>query len=190
MKLAHRSKVISSLATVVTIASLFFPFSASAWTTGQNFDFGMCPTPGGQVVASYNDGYHWIAGESFLRWGSDKVYSKGNDNYTQCYCPEVVNTQTPDNTKPGIQSDWLKESNISPAMATALKSTGWIEENGADFGLTNEPYLVLNHLFVCSAICYPPQPKPTTYPKPTWYPTPTQHPSPTWYPPISPKIKH
>lgn len=178
MKLAHKSKIISSLVTVTTLVSMLFPFTASAGRIGQNFDFGPCPTPGGQVVASYDDGYHWIAGESFLRWGSDKVYSKGNDNYTQCYCPEVVNTQTPDTTRLGIQSDWLKESNIPASLAKALKRTGWIEENGADFGLAAEPYLVLNRQFMCTPICYPPQPKPTMHPTPTTYPKPSWFPSP------------
>lgn len=107
--------------------------------------FTECPNPGGTQVASYADGWHWIVGEADLKWGSDSVYGIGNGNYVQCYC------DTAPRSTQGIQTNWLKVGNIKQEQIDFLTPRGWIwVQNGADFGLSPEPYLAKNSRFMCN----------------------------------------
>ena len=112
--------------------------------------FPRCPSPGGTLVVSYSEGWHWIVGDPALKWGSDSVYHIGSNNYVQCYCPLNGNTGQ------GIQTNWLKISNISEDQKNQLLSQGWIlVENGADFGLPQGVYLAKNSFFTCGPECTP-----------------------------------
>lgn len=111
--------------------------------------FPRCPNPGGTLVVSYPEGWHWIVGDPQLKWGSDSVYHIGNNNYVQCYCP--LNGVTDQ----GIQTNWLKVSNITETEKNQLLAQGWIlVGNGADFGLPQGAYLAKNSFFTC-AKCLP-----------------------------------
>lgn len=148
---------------VLFIATLVIPQVASASYSRSphpkpspkvNIKFASCPTPGGTQVAGHPEGWHWIVGESTLRWGSDYVYHQGNTKYVQCYCPL-------DGTKHGIQTNWLPASLVSDEKKADLISKGWILANGSDFGLEPVPFLAQNLDFKCKS----PRPSPT--PKPT-----------------------
>lgn len=116
-------------------------------------EFMSCINPqAGDLKAAYPYGTHWIFGESTLRVGSDYVYSKGNDNYVQCYCP-VDGEKAFNNVNNGIQSNFVKVSNLTDAQKGDLMRAGWRWlANGADFGLKPEPYLVFNAPFSCGKI--------------------------------------
>ena len=112
--------------------------------------FPRCPNPGGTQVAYYAQGWHWIVGEANLKWGSDSVNNIGSGNYVQCFCPLKQESVSLFNSQ-GIQTNWLKVSNITSEQKSLLLSQGWIlVQNGADFGLASEPYLAKNSQFFCS----------------------------------------
>lgn len=108
-----------------------------------------CPNVRGDVVADYNEGWHWIVGNSVLQWGSDKVWHVGSDNYVQCFCPKDKEGFTPSYST-GIQTRWLKVSNIREVKKEKLLSHGWLLwQNGGDFGLASEAYLAQNEPYHC-----------------------------------------
>ncbi len=112
--------------------------------------FRSCPNPGGTQVAYYAQGWHWIVGEANLKWGSDSVNHIGTGNYVQCFCPLKQDSISLSSSQ-GIQTNWLKVSNITHEQKSLLLSQGWIlVQNGADFGLASEPYLAKNSQFFCS----------------------------------------
>lgn len=135
-----------------------------------NIQFQSCrgAGPGGTLHVSYDNGLHWIVGSSTLREGSDYVYSKGNDDYVQCYCP-VGAKNTFDNINNGTQTNWIKVSNLSKEQTGYLLRNGWVwVQNGGDFGLKSEPYLAQNLPFACGQIACntitPAKPMPTLNP--------------------------
>jgi hypothetical protein len=81
--------------------------------------------------AHYTSGVHQIVGGALLA-GSDDVYSLANNNYLQCFCPEV-GTQ-------GIQTNWLK---------TDSAIAGWLFLNGEQWNLGNVNYAAKNSNFTC-----------------------------------------
>lgn len=104
--------------------------------------FDSCHNPTGSIKADYPTGSHAIVGVLGLQTGSDKVFSGGNDDYTQCFCPPSGNT--------GIKTQWLSAGEISKEDQNVLITQGWVYiENGADWGLSNQPYLAKNVEFSC-----------------------------------------
>ncbi len=146
---------------VIPFSFLFSPSVAQATNNGSkhknNNDyintsfFKNCPNPEGTLVVSYPEGWHWIVGEENLKWGSDSVYDIGNGNYVQCYCPKNQHKNNSLNSSQGIQTNWLKESNITPEQKDFLILRDWIYiQNGAEFGLLAESYLAKNSHFFCN----------------------------------------
>ena len=137
--------------------------------------FPACQTQTGTGdLAHYIDGKHQIAGGDLVD-GKDDVYSLGNGNALQCYCPDVSD-QT------GIQTNWLNVTNLSNEDKTKLQQQGWIlESNGSDWGLENAPYLAQNSNYSC----HTPQatPTPTVCEKQTLTPTEIPSVTPTDTPP-------
>jgi hypothetical protein len=146
-----------SIISILVVSALIIPSSKvlansnyGNYPNTNNVSFGTCPNPGGNTVASYNDGWHAIVGSSTQQWGTDVVYSLGNNNYTQCFCPLKLSGFTPDyNT--GIQSNWYKvDSLISDSTKQWFTNNGWTYiSNGADYGLTSGAYYVKNYQFNC-----------------------------------------
>lgn len=96
--------------------------------------FPKCFPSRGDIVASYPTGVHGVPGDPATYLGSDKVYSLGNNNYLQCYCPEkgVI----------GIQVNWLSTNNLTADQIQWYMKLGWhYVPSGADWGLSGEPYL-------------------------------------------------
>jgi len=86
--------------------------------------------PGDQ--ASHAEGWHQIVGGDLV-WGRDEVYSVGQGNYVQCYCPHEG--------AEGIQTNWWR---------TDLTLTGWFSENGLSWNLGDYAYLAQNSNLDCS----------------------------------------
>jgi uncharacterized membrane protein YgcG len=105
--------------------------------------FTSCHNPVGSIKADYPTGQHAIVGVIGLKNGSDKVFAVGSDNYTQCYCPTEGNT--------GVKTNWLAAGNIPKEDQNVLITQGWVYiSNGADWGLSQQPYLAKNIEFSCS----------------------------------------
>jgi hypothetical protein len=126
--------------TIILLISLFFTEAVKAEFIIPSFD--SCHNPVGSVQADYSTGQHAIVGVIGLQNGSDKVFSNGNNNYTQCFCPSSGNG--------GIKTNWLAAGNISKEDKNVLITQGWnYIENGTDWGLSNQPYLAKNIEFSC-----------------------------------------
>lgn len=105
--------------------------------------FTSCHNPVGAIKADYPVGEHAIVGVIGLKTGSDKVFAVGEDNYTQCFCPTTGST--------GVKTNWLAAGQISKEDQNVLITQGWVYiANGADWGLSNQPYLAKNTEFSCS----------------------------------------
>src|SRR5437868_1830638 len=79
-------------------------------------NFSTCLNPQGSVSVSYDSGYHGVAGSTNQYQGSDIVYQLSDNALMQCLCP--------DNGE-GVQTNWLKASNLSQSDINDLKSQGW-----------------------------------------------------------------
>lgn len=156
-------KMLKKAAGFIAVSALVFSaglgFSASKVSAGNNYDFTgnngynnsvSCPDVGGNVVASYSDGNHAIAGYTNQFYGSDVVYSIGNNNYIQCYCPPANS-----GSSTGIQSNWYRvDGNMSDSVMQQYVNSGWVFiQNGADWGLPGGSYLVKNIQFDCQNNC-------------------------------------
>lgn len=105
--------------------------------------FTSCVNPLGEIKASYDSGVHGIAGMSNSFSGKDTVYKLSDNALTQCFCPE---------NGAGIQTNWLKASNLTESDIKVLVSRGWIYiPNGSLWGLDKDPYLALNSDFSCKS---------------------------------------
>lgn len=125
--------------TLGLVIGLFAVSPVSAYTIPS---FSSCSAPSGSLMVSYSSGSHWIPVESFLREGSDSVYSLTDNTNLQCYCDLSGN---------GIQTEWWKISDLSQGDKDTLVSQGWIYVgNGADFGLSAAPYLARNSNYTCA----------------------------------------
>lgn len=89
-------------------------------------------------VAHYDNGIHQIVGGPLLE-GSDDVYSVGDGNFTQCYCP-VTGSE-------GIQTNWLR---------TEEPIDGWFFEFGEQWNLGEYYYAAQNSSFSCQTSQQPP----------------------------------
>lgn len=141
-------------------------------------NFSTCPTPGGNIIASYDTGTHAIAGDPITHNGSDYVYQLTNTTVTQCYCP-VTGVD-------GIQTDWFDASGLSQDEIDSLKNSGWIYiPNGLSWGLNDAPYLAKNISFACGNVATAtPSPSPSPVPTEPGSPIVTPSPNPTPTPSI------
>lgn len=106
-------------------------------------DFPACSNPSGSIKAQYNTGNHGIAGSSQTFSGSDVVYQVSDKTLTQCFCSDNGN---------GTQTNWWKVSSLSQSDIDTLTNLGWIfVANGADWGLTNDPYMAFNSTYSCKS---------------------------------------
>lgn len=120
------------------ITYLLSPMSVLAVTTPS---FPSCLNPQGSLKASYANGVHGIAGSSNTYTGQDTVYQINDSQVLQCFC---------DNTGAGIQTNWLKVSQLSDNDIQILENDGWILiPNGALWGLDPVAYLAKNVPFSC-----------------------------------------
>lgn len=129
----------------ILIALIFWFLSPEAVSANYQLpSFDSCHNPSGTIKADYPVGQHAIVGINGLQNGSDKVFTNGNDNYTQCFCPPSGNT--------GIKTNWLAAGNISKEDTNVLITQGWVYiEKGADWGLSSQPYLAKNIEFSCGS---------------------------------------
>jgi hypothetical protein len=101
-----------------------------------------CTSPSGTLKVSYATGTHWIPIESFLREGSDAVYTLSDTSLLQCYC---------DLAGHGIQTNWWKISGMSQSDIDTYAGQGWIYiADGSVWGLDASPYLALNSNVSCA----------------------------------------
>src|SRR5579859_4409359 len=150
------------------VFKLFFAFAISLLIIAKSvnlifaFDmpnFGICPNPGGTLIAQSDSGVYSIAGDPETHTGSDAIFGITNINLavTQCFCPTTG--------VDGIQTDWWDVSGLTQQEITNLEASGWIYiANGADWGLNSHPYLALNSAFSCSSATPIPTPTPTQAP--------------------------
>src|SRR3989344_1419749 len=103
-------------------------------------------------IAHYDNGIHQIVGDGLLE-GADDVYSQANGNALQCFCPVEGDS--------GIQTVWWRIGDLSNEEIQEFLSQGWILENGLQWNLNDENYLVKNSEFSCA------EPTPTPTPTPT-----------------------
>src|SRR3989344_4286519 len=109
--------------------------------------------------AHYDYGMHQIVGNGLVE-GSDDVYSLGDGNYFQCYCPVEGNN--------GMQTNWWQVPELAQELINNYVSDGWLfEASGTVWSLDSGPYLAKNVEFSCGG-----EPEPT--PIPTATPTPVE----------------
>ena len=75
----------------------------------------------------YDSGSHWIVGDGLV-FGRDDVYSLGNQNYMQCFCPPT-DQYVPGNE--GIQTNWENAHTVNKPADRSGFFLVW----GPDFGL-------------------------------------------------------
>jgi len=101
-----------------------------------------CSAPIGTIIASYSSGTHGIPGDYGTHTGSDTVYQVNTDHVLQCFCP--------DNGQSGIQSNWLKVSDLSQEELYYYQKLGWVYvPNGSLWGLDEASFLVKNDSYEC-----------------------------------------
>lgn len=124
---------------VISFFVLTASFPKAAAASGGS-DFGSCLNPQGEKIVSYESGEHGIVGEGEAT-GSDAVYKSSNNGVTQCMCPDTGN---------GIQTNWMRATDLSKAEIDIKKKEGWIYvATGSNWGLNDEPYLAKNIKYAC-----------------------------------------
>lgn len=105
--------------------------------------FTTCLAPNGTLKTAYDTGTHGVPGDTNSYSGSDKVYTV-TDSYTmQCFCAE---------NGTGVQTDWVKAGGFTADEIKVFKNQGYIYiPNGADWGLSQEPYLAKNSSYSCKS---------------------------------------
>lgn len=103
--------------------------------------FPSCLNPQGTPIASYAEGVHGIPGRSETYNGADTVYKVTDETLIQCFCPEDGD---------GIQTNWMKASNLSEGEIESYKAAGWIYiPDGSAWGLDQGAYLAKNNNYSC-----------------------------------------
>lgn len=124
-----------TLTSLFLVGSLMAPKTEATYQQNQNnFSFPSCSAllanPGD--YSHYDFGTHQIVGGPLLE-GSDDVYSLGNGNFAQCFCPVLPATD-------GIQTNWLR---------TEEPINSWFYENGLQWNLGPYHYAAQNSHFSC-----------------------------------------
>lgn len=128
------------LATFLAIAYLLATSTVEAANVPT---FPSCLHPSGDVKVEYVSGLHAIVGDPVMREGSDKVYALFDGNYLQCFCSE---------SGAGVQTNWWKFASLSQEEINSFKNQGWVfVPNGADWGLSADPYLAKNVDYSCKS---------------------------------------
>ncbi len=105
--------------------------------------FPACANPQGEVKVSYDNGIHGVAGDQNAYTGKDTVYNVSPSQKMQCLCPTDGN---------GIQTNWLKTSELSQDEISVLEKEGWIFiPNGSAWGLDESSYLAQNVKYTCGS---------------------------------------
>lgn len=118
--------------------------------------------------AHYDFGLHQILGAGLVE-GSDDVYSLGDGNYLQCYCPVEGDDGLP--AQSGIQTAWWRIGELTQEEIDKFIGEDWILVNGLQWNLDDALYLGKNSDHSCA--------EPTPTPTNTLTPTPTVTPTPT-----------
>lgn len=138
-----------SILTAILLFFVSFGYVGTSAQVNASSSFGSCPNPGGSQIASYSNGWHWLVGNGQLQWGSDTVYSHGNNTYTQCFCPLTSNNQPTGAI--GTQTNWLFGANVSGQTRQFLLNNGWVSvADGSAFGLSSGEFLAQNSSFACN----------------------------------------
>jgi len=104
-------------------------------------NFPTCSNPSGTLIVNYDNGTHGIPGSSESYVGSDKVYSLGEGNHTQCFCSVAGS---------GIQTNWWKISSLDQEQIQTLKNLGWhFIPDGSAWGLQEGAYMAYNSAYAC-----------------------------------------
>lgn len=105
--------------------------------------FPSCLNPQGSILAQFADGTHGVPGNTDTFTGSDSVFTLSSSVVMQCLCP--LNGQ-------GIQTNWMKTSELSDPEISILENQGWIYvPSGLVWGLEDVHYLAQNTNFSCQA---------------------------------------
>ena len=127
---------------ITTISLAFLLLARSAFAVDAP-DFPSCPNPGGNIIASYNDGVHGVPGNPTTFTGEDKVYKIDDIRTVQCLCLE---------DKTGIQTNWWKTSSLTQEQIDTLKKLDWIFiPTGSVWGLDQSAYMAKNLSYSCGA---------------------------------------
>lgn len=127
---------------LITYLTAFFVGYSNITYANDAPSFPSCTNPSGNLKVSYDNGNHAIVGQTALRGGSDKVYSVGNSNYVQCFCPP---------TGSGIQTNWWKAGQLSEDEVESLKKLGWyFIPDGTAWGLESGVYMAKNESYSCN----------------------------------------
>lgn len=128
------------LSRILFVLSLAFLASAPS-VFAQEASFTSCLTPTGSVMANYTDGDHGIVGIG-SKTGHDTVYSSPL-GAMQCFCGLDGG---------GIQTNWMKASNLSEDQIKIYQNQGWMYvPSGASWGLSYDPYLAQNINYSCNS---------------------------------------
>lgn len=156
--------MIKRLVTLYIITLSFFSLTARPAFAVNVPDFGSCLNPQGTLVRQYDSGTHGVPGRTDQYEGSDAVYMLSDSAIAQCLCPNNGN---------GVQTNWLKASNLSQADIDVLKHEGWIYiATGTPWGLEDVPYLAKNKEYSCATSSVAGASASTTTPGATATPTP------------------
>lgn len=132
-------KNVFTIGIFATLLEFAVPMAAFGMTAEPTFP--SCLNPQSALKVQYTSGIHGIAGDTNQFTGADAVYSVSDTTQMQCFCPP--NGQ-------GIQTNWWNISGLSDTDIQSLQQQGWIYESfGADWGLTNAPYLAKNSNYSC-----------------------------------------
>lgn len=134
-------KKLQKFSVVVFSGFLMLAIHANAAYAVDIPSFPSCANPQGTQIASYGSGVHGIVGSAEIHTGADSVYQIDSETLIQCFCPE---------NGEGIQTNWLKAISLSVDEIEQLKKMGWVFiPTGADWGLSNDPFVAMNSSFSC-----------------------------------------
>lgn len=134
-------KVAMNRIIALSITSFVFLMTASPVAAQSIPSFPACPNPGGQLIASYDDGVHGIPGDAGVYTGADQVFKINDSQVVQCLCQ--------DNGE-GIQTIWWKDPGLTSAEVSVIQKQGWIRiPTGSLWGLDDAQYFAKNSAFSC-----------------------------------------
>ncbi len=124
--------IVASFAISASVVSNIFAQEATQ-SASNNPEFPSCKNQSESGDKShYTDGLHWIVGGRLLN-GRDDVYSLGEGNYMQCFCPPSEENVVGDE---GIQTNWQSAHTVDKPTDKSGFYLAW----GPDFGLDGSWY--------------------------------------------------